>query len=472
MTAAGNWAAVATTNASTAWADPSLSRASNWPACCAIVRVRSETRMARVLSSLLIASVVAWPPADLGEDRRRNADEAASLVGDRDDRARTDEQGWTLMRVCERVESLRVEDYRFGHWRRTRASSAGGMRPCSAFHSARSFPSRSRSSSCAMARATKPERPRDPTLRRSSSARSPGTLTESFAAGWPMGISYHGRRKWATTLAALGLVAASDGRKDAQSESGRKRLCCPIPPCPREDARARLFSQSAGVVALRSFSAAQTIRLGNAIESTQSASGGAGKTERGSAALDRLKGYGASCVLHARCLRVSVRLRDFTGRMEEGKKGSCEWIVRGWVTARSAPLDLRGHCFSLQAAASATWRVWIGDAALRPMPARFGHNPLSLFSFASALPFFLSSCSILSSVSALFCSATHSLLRHHFLSRRDDAVGTRCGVIDAIGASKPACAEVAWGGECWAAARCRTGVEDADGVAATTSAGG
>src|SRR5688572_2224833 len=125
---------------------------------------------------------MAGAATDLGEDGGRHANQSALVVGDAQYGCSTRSQSLAAERMCKGVNGLSVENQRFGHALRARARSDLDGDP--SFRS--SSPSRtltpSRSSSWAMARATKPERPREPTRLRTASASSPGTLTESLAA--------------------------------------------------------------------------------------------------------------------------------------------------------------------------------------------------------------------------------------------------------------------------------------------------
>jgi hypothetical protein len=86
MIALSNCSAVATTNASTTWAEPSFNRASRWPA-----RDRSRKIAhadAPPVEQSVDRGVMAGTAAYLGDDRRWNpndANECAPLMGDRED---------------------------------------------------------------------------------------------------------------------------------------------------------------------------------------------------------------------------------------------------------------------------------------------------------------------------------------------------------------------------------------------------
>ena len=88
------------------------------------------------------SGVASIATADLGKNWRWNTNQRARLVRHGENRSRSRVQGSTFRRVGERVKRLRIENYRFGHWRRTRASSAGGTGPSSASISARRAPRR------------------------------------------------------------------------------------------------------------------------------------------------------------------------------------------------------------------------------------------------------------------------------------------------------------------------------------------
>jgi len=128
--------------------------------------------------------------ADFRENRHRNADQRAALVRDGQDGAGAIPEHPATVRKGERMDGLRVEDQRHGHSRRTFRKCSRDTGPNARSSSPRSSPSCSRSSSCAMARATNPESPRLPTRRRTADARALGTLTDSLAAGSLMTRTY------------------------------------------------------------------------------------------------------------------------------------------------------------------------------------------------------------------------------------------------------------------------------------------
>src|SRR5207248_2317385 len=132
--------------------------------------------------------------ADLGEDGRGDPDQRLLLVRDAKDGACAVCQDRPLARPCERIERVGVENQRLRQATFACASAFACTGPSSSSSSSRKTPSCSRSSSWRIARATNPERPLSPTRLRTVSARSPGTLTDSFATPLAMPFSYHGRK--------------------------------------------------------------------------------------------------------------------------------------------------------------------------------------------------------------------------------------------------------------------------------------
>lgn len=128
--------------------------------------------------------------ADFRENRHRDTHQRPTLVRDGQDRPGAIEERTTALRKGERMDCLCVEDQRLGHARRTLRRCSRGTGPCVRWSSSRNSPSCSRSSSCAIARATNPESPRAPTRRRTANARALGTLTDSLAAGSLMTGTY------------------------------------------------------------------------------------------------------------------------------------------------------------------------------------------------------------------------------------------------------------------------------------------
>src|SRR5688572_1121959 len=159
---------------------------------------------------LVDGSIALTTTADFRQDGSRNAEEGSPLVSDAGNGTRTQGEGTACRRIRQRVDRFGVEDQRFGHSRRTRLSSASGTGPRVSSSSSRNWPSASRSSSRATARATNDESPRVPARLRAATAILRGMLMDSFSAASAMPEYY-----------SSSIEAATDCPRD---QKGRERM--------------------------------------------------------------------------------------------------------------------------------------------------------------------------------------------------------------------------------------------------------